>query len=136
MMKPETARRFNVTLGSLLLFLGALALGVGAFTAMTPAPAPKPLHVELPKTVLQSCSAALLGLNQGFQPVVSNNSVFVMLPKSSEMNYDDVLAKATLAMTVCKLGMTEFCFGESCPRPGELTMRLGYEGLTQVKKTQ
>lgn len=135
-MQPETIRRTNVVLGSLLFSLGMVAMGLGAYIAMTPAPERPPLKVELPKTVIQSCSAALLALNQGFQPVVSNNTVFVMLPGSGEMDYEEVLQKATLAMTTCKLGLTEFCYGESCPRPGELTMRLGHGGLTQVRSSR
>lgn len=113
-MSPEQKRKFNTVFGSVFLASAAVAWGLTAYFAFTPAPPkPAPVHRE-PVVNLGSCQMVLQSM--GYQVSIVNNEVVAHEPLSDDPQRQ--LDKSTAAVNVCRLSLKEFCMGEGCERPG------------------
>lgn len=124
-MTPETKKKFNMTAGSIFLTLGLICFAVAAYVASVPAVSkPAPTNPQ-PVVNVSSCRDTLLQM--GYQAALTGNGNVT----AKDLSLDDPqasLIKATAAMGLCKLKMTDFCMGSACSDTG-LTFTLTTAGV-------
>lgn len=113
-MSPEQQRKSNTVLGGVFLGTGAVAWILALFFAVVPNP-PVPTPVSgASKVDLSSCRAALTEL--GYTATLEGPRIRLFEPLTASPK--EQLEKASIAATVCKLQMKEFCMGTTCQNPG------------------
>lgn len=113
-MTPETQKKVNVTAGSTLSVLGLICFVIAFYVATVPA-VPRPAPVS-PQPIVNTSSCRDVLTQMGYTATLINGGV-----TAKDVSLDDpqaALTKATAALGLCKLKLSEFCMGSGCADPG------------------
>jgi len=125
-MTPLAQRTFNTFVSGILISIGILSW-LGAFYFIAIPNDPIPMAQKQLKIDLNSCQNSLNSINLRNVSITNGGKDLELFepfpPLTGEMSYDEknlteLMTRISLASSMCKLEIKEFCAGQGCNRNG------------------